>query len=397
MNAKLSILQNAKESFDPYFAYTLSMKLQESALREIEGYKRKVLAYQAGCFAALAAGIVALLVLVVVPYATGDIHFSPLVKETGGSRLIAGGLIAVGLAVVLLAIFLPGYFRTRRYFAILTAPAGSYDSRALGRFLNALEGVAETAGVEAPYLAVLDGDIPNCMPLETASGPGVGITAGMLDADLTYPEVQAVMAHELSSLLSGDYLRMPGSFKFETAAYGLLAALALLSLISIAMVRPGHNSALTFGFAVLVWAYVLAAGFLIRRVRKVRGHDAVRADAVAAGITGKPEELENATTTMDTLVNKRKRYPFPASELGLDYMFAPPHNWSEKPRAYLERRARELDYDLTRRNVGRRVLALQQSMDELSERAAELLASRLENIRKIEEDRSSSGDQDRGD
>ena len=373
------------------------MKLEESATREIEGYQRRVLLYQSGCFAALTAGIIALLVLVVVPYAAGAIHFSPLIKETGGSRLLAGGLIAVGLAVVLLVVFLPGYFRTRRYFFILTAPAGSYDRRALGKFLNTLEGVAEDAGVEAPYLAVIDGAVPNSLAFETPSGPGIGITTGMLEAELPHPQARAVMAHELSSLLSGDYLRRPGSFKFEGAAYGLLALLALLSLISIAMVRPGHRAVLTFAFAVIVWAYVLAAGFLLRRVRKVRGHDALRADTVAASITGKPEEMENAITTMDNLVNKRKRYPFPASELGLDYMFAPPHNWSEKPRAYLERRARELDYDLTRRNVGRRVLALQQSMDELSERAAELLASRLENIRKIEEDRSSSGDQDRGD
>jgi Zn-dependent protease with chaperone function len=199
------------------------------------------------------------------------------------------------------------------------------------------------------------------------------------------------MAHELSSLVSGDYLRRPGSFKFETAAYGVLAALALLSLISIAMVRPGHSSALTFGFAALVWAYLLGTGFLIRRVRKLRGHDPVRADTVAATITENPEALASAVTTMDGLVNRRRRYLFPPSELGLDYMFAPPHNWSETPKAYLERRARELDYNLEGRNVGRRVLALQQSMDELSEQAQKLLEKRTENIARIVRDRGAGG------
>jgi len=362
------------------------MKLDEVALRQVDSYKRRVRLYQTGCLAALAAGVLALLVLVVVPFATGATHFSPLVKETGGLRLLAGGLIAVGLAIVLLIVFLPGYFRTRRYFLLLTAPASSYDSRSLGRFLNALEGVAEGAGVEAPYLAVIKGDVPNSLAFETRSGPGIGITAGMLEADLTHSQVRAVMAHELASLLSRDYLRRPGSFKFEGAAYGMLALLGLLSLLSIAMVRPGHRAVLTFAFAVIVWAYVVAVGFLIRRARKVAGHDPVRADTVAASITGKPGELEDAVSAMDTMVNKRKRYPFPTSELGLDYMFAPPHNWSETPRAYLDRRAAELDYDLTRRNVDRRVSALQDSMDEISEHVENQLEARLKNLRDMRQE-----------
>jgi Zn-dependent protease with chaperone function len=342
---------------------------------------RKLRAWRAGIIAVELTALAALLVLVIVPFAAGSDSFSPLVKKTGGTAALTGGLFAVGLLVLLAALYVPGLLRSRRYFRGLTARARKFDARSLGRVLNALEGVAGDAGVKAPFVAVLDGDAPNALAFEGRGGPVVGITDAALEADITYEELQAVMAHELASVMCGDILRQPGSFKFVGVAYVLVSAVAALGLMSLAIIRLSDSGALTFAVAAAIFAVVTVVGFMIRRLRELGGHDYLLADSIGAAITGRPNSMAGAIERMDHLVNGRKKMPYPDSELGLDYLFVQPYRWSETPLQYLQRRARELDYDLARRNVDKRVSSLQESMDELARRGQSLLATRLQKLK----------------
>jgi Zn-dependent protease with chaperone function len=362
------------------FGYTTTMELEKDVAARLAARRRRLLAWKAGITAALLAAVAALLVLVVVPYLAGSTHFTGLVKKTNGSSVIVGGAFALALLVVMLIVYLPGRFRTLRYFKALTARARSFDARALGRVMNALEGVASDAGAKAPQLAVLAAAVPNSLSFEGRQGAVIGITKGALEADIAYEELQALLAHELGSIEAGDFLRQPGSFKFEGLAYAALSVTAALGLMALAMVRAGNSGGLTLAAAFVVLGYLTAVGFMLRRLISLEGHDSVLADSIGAGITGRPDAMAGAIERMDLLVNRRRGMPFPESDFGLDYLFVQPYRWSEAPRQFLERRARELDYDLAKRNVDRRVASLQESMDELAERGKALLAARLENL-----------------
>lgn len=365
------------------------MNLTPVTMKQLEERRRRPRVYQALVLAGLVVLIAAALILIVIPYAAGMTHFTSLIKKTGGSGVLTFGIIAAVLAVAMLAAYLPGYIRTRSNFAGITRKAKTFDAPGLATYLNALDGVADDSGLDVPHLAVLADELPNAMAFEGRNGPTIGVTAGLLTSDVPYAEAQAIMAHELASIAANDYLRPPAAATFEVAAYMLMAALALIGLLSLAMVRVSHGAGFAFVVAVIIWAFVLGAGLAVGRIDAMRNHDPVTADTIAAEITGKPEELESAIERLDGFVNGKGRTRFPRSAFGLDYMFVPPRAWNEDARAWLQRRAAELNYNFSDRQLERRENGVRESMEELSETAQETLDKRLENVRALME----SGDE----
>lgn len=362
------------------------MELEESAARRIALRKRRVLLNEIDISVAIALGLTVLVVLIIIPYLAGWETFSPLVKKTGASGSLVAGLIAVVIGLLLVVVYVPGFLRTRRYFLALTRRAASFDAKALARALNALDGVSDDAGVEAPHLVVLAHDVPDSIAFEGRDGPIIGMTRGMLESDLTYSELKAVLAHELASVLAGDYLRRPGSPKWEGAAYIALGALAIAGLFSIAIVRLGRGSLFTFTVALVIWGYVLALGLAVRRFRSLREHDSVMMDSLGVSITGDAQAMDSALRRVDDMVNKRRKMPYPESAYGLDFLFAPPHRWTEDARAWLARRSSELDYDLQGKNVDKRVASIQEEMDGLAEKGRAALEERLGSLAELVDD-----------
>ena len=357
------------------------MDIERPLLDAVRKKRRRVLLQEAGVLALLAAGAAALLALVIVPFAAGSTNFSPLVRARGMSGLVWAGLVialAAGLGGA--ALYFGGRRRDRARYARFTRRTRTYDLGQLGRFLNALEGVAGDAGLEAPYVAVLDDPVPNALAFAGEEGPVIGITSGALKAGLEYSEAEAVMAHELASVMTADYLKRPGSGVFEGAALGMLWLVAVLGIIAVPVTRRGNGPPVAFATAVAVVGLLMLASLWLRRIRRALEHDYTLVDSIAVSMTGDRDAMVSAIETMAAL-SRRRRVPFPESELGFKHLFSPPRRFTENAASYLERRSRELGYTLNERGGRRRAEALEQEIEELLEWSAGLHDDRLANLR----------------
>jgi Zn-dependent protease with chaperone function len=327
---------------------------------------------------ALICFIAIILLLVIVPYLAGITTFSPLVRKTGdtGSLLwliLAAALLDLGFA----AVYLPGLFRDRAYYRALTAASHEYEISRLARFMNALDGARTKAQVPEPEIAVLQSASPNALVFSKDGRPLVGITEGLLKADLTYKEIEAVMTHQLACIMSGDHLVTPGLKSFEFVAYVLLAVYSIAALAATSMVDTGRGLGAGIGFLVASAVILFLMGFLIGRLRSNREHDHLLADSLAVTITGNRSELSSAIRKVDALVNDSKKVPFPDNMLGFKFWFVPPHRFSETAGQFVARRHSDLHMNSSEASVKRQVKGVGKTMDELAGWAEALTTQRL--------------------
>ena len=362
------------------------MKLDKVVVNRIRRDRMRLLAQEAGLLLVLLLGLAALLTLIIIPFAIGNTTFSPFVKKLGLSGFTwVAMVVALLLAVLGIGFFLVARRRDLELFVGLTKKAKGYDLKRLGLFLNALDSAADRAGLPAPYLSVLEGEVPNAITYSGEDGPAVGVTAGALGADLSFKDAQAAMAHELANTLTGDYLKRPGSARFDAWSLGLLWLDALLVLVGVPITRLGRSSLFTFALVFAALAFLVLAALWMRHIGKMSDHDYILADSIAVKITEDPEAMAGALEKMDRLVSNSRRVPFPESEMGLRFLFMPPHRWSETAAAFLKRRSVELDYKLNEKSSARRASALQQEMDELVAWSEKLQSERLENLKAIQD------------
>ena len=324
----------------------------------------------------------AVAVVAIVPYAAGNTTFSPLIRKTGGLGVsMALLLVAVALDLGLAVLYVPGLLRDRKYYGKLTARAREYEVQRLSVFMNALDGARLQAGVTEPPIVVLASAAPNALTFVGHGGkPVIGVTRGLLEADLSYAEAEAVMAHQLAGIITSDYLARPGAFGFDTVSYLLLGLFSVLALAAAPMVRTGRGAGAGVVFLVVAAALLLSGGFAARRLKRSDAKDYELADALAAATTGKPDALAEAITKLDELVNGRARGRFPDNELGLKHFFAPPYRFSETATQFVARRHKELEIDPREAMVDRQVDGVQKTMEELAAWGGRLAAKRLEDL-----------------
>lgn len=357
------------------------MSIDPEIMDLVKRKRTTLLLQKAGVIALLSVGVAALLVLVIVPFSIGNTTFSPLVKASGMSGLTWTGLIiALVVGAAGISLYIMGRRRDLAFYKQFTRRTRDYDMTQLARFMNALEGVAGKAEVKAPYVAVLDDPVPNAVAFAGDEGLVIGVTAGALDSGLEYKQVEAILAHELASSFTRDFLKPPGSARFEGAALGLLWLVAVLGILAVPIARRGNTTFVAFVVAVAVVGFLILASLWLRWLRAALEHDYLLADAVAVSLTGDRASLKSAIETMDNLVNKRGRSRFPESELGLRYLFAPPRRWSEDASTFLKRRSKELGYSLNEGAARRRSQALDQEMKDLADWSEQLLADRLDTL-----------------
>ncbi len=331
---------------------------------------------------ALLALSAAVAILVIVPFMAGNTTSSPLIRKTGG---LGGSLVLLLAAVVvdlgLALLYVPGLLRDRKYYGTLTARAAEYDVRRFAVFMNALDGARLKAGVAEPPIVVLASTTPNALTFVGHGGkPVTGVTRGLLQADLSYAEAEAMMAHQLAGIITGDYLGRPGAFGFETLAYLLLGFFSVLALAAAPMVRTGRSAGAGVAFLVAAAALLLSGGLAARRLKRPDAKDYELADAVAVATTEKPDALAEAITILDGLVNGRSRGRFPDNELGLKYFFAPPYRFSETAAQFVSRRHRELEISPSDAMVNRQVEGVRKTMDELAAWGEKLTAERVKDL-----------------
>ncbi len=198
------------------------------------------------------------------------------------------GLIPMLLIVVGLAFF--QYFTSAK-LALLASGAKEVTEEQAPELHAMIERLCATAGLPKPKIAVIDTDVPNAFA--TGRNPkhaAVAVTTGLWQR-LEPPEVEGVLAHELSHVVNRDVLVMTLASFFAMLA-GLLMRFGLYGGLFGGGRRDGDSGVPIWLIIFLVSMLTYFISFiLIRAISRYREYGADRGSAF---LTGAPEHLMSA-------------------------------------------------------------------------------------------------------
>ena len=248
-----------------------------------------------------------------------------------GFALVLLNVLNVGLAPMLVIVIGLAVFQywTSDNLALAAAGAKVGSPEEAPEVHAIVERLCAMAGLPKPRIALVDTDVPNAFA--TGRSPkhaAVAVTTGLLRR-LDPPEIEAVLAHELSHIANRDVLIMT-----VASFFAMLAALLTRFGLYAGMFggfgggnsnRNGNNN------QVPVWLIVLAVSIvtylisyvLIRTISRYREYAADRGSAL---ITGAPENLMSALNKIASGITQ-----IPQQDLrevaGMNAFFIVPTNW----------------------------------------------------------------------
>lgn len=199
---------------------------------------------------------------------------------------VAAGM---GLGLGLAARRVPPWMVLRLYRGRPVLPEGAPE------LYRVLEALAARAGLPAvPVLYWVPSPVLNAFAAGTPADAAIGVTDGLLRG-LSFRELAAVLAHEVSHLKSGD-LAVMGLADLISRLTALFALVGQLLLVAgLPLVLMGKLALPLLPVLLLILAPSLAA-LLQMGLSRLREYDA---DLEAARMTGDPEALALALARMD--------------------------------------------------------------------------------------------------
>jgi heat shock protein HtpX len=251
-----------------------------------------------------------------------------------GFALVLINLLNVGLAamlVIVLGLAAVQYWTSDK-LALAAAGAKVVSPEEAPEVHAIVERLCAMAGLPKPRIALVDTDVPNAFA--TGRSPkhaAVAVTTGLLRR-LDPPEIEAVLAHELSHIANRDVLIMT-----VASFFAMLAALLTRFGLYAGMFGGfggGNNNRNGNNNQVPVWLIVLAVSIvtyvisyvLIRTISRYREYAADRGSAL---ITGAPENLMSALNKIASGITQ-----IPQQDLrqvaGMNAFFIVPTNWRQQ-------------------------------------------------------------------
>ena len=301
------------------------MNLEPKVLASIKDHKRELSRKEAVLLIPfIIAAIAGLALLVVVAL---NLPFSDIFKTgPSGSPSFVQERIALSLKLLALAclpfmIYL-GFvcddrarYARERFEYFTGQHADDYEPTSLLKFQEALDGVGIAAGIQAPVLVVLDDPAPNAMAFADSEGtPYIGVTKGLLEADISVGEANAVMAHEVAHLIIGENVRPPSLWGIEFLPSVLLVVFGVLAFISIVLLKVELSVILiAWSTTILVFLSLIliqrSEGFILKQLDLAHHHDDILADSIAAYVSRDPQALVNVISKLDALMKENPRVP----------------------------------------------------------------------------------------
>jgi heat shock protein HtpX len=250
-----------------------------------------------------------------------------------GFALVLLNVLNVGLAPMLVIVIGLAVFQywTSDKLALAAAGAKVVSPEEAPEVHAIVERLCAMAGLPKPRIALVDTDVPNAFA--TGRSPkhaAVAVTTGLLRR-LDPPEIEAVLAHELSHIANRDVLIMT-----VASFFAMLAALLTRFGLYAGMFGGfggGNNNRNGNNNQVPVWLIVLAVSIvtyvisyvLIRTISRYREYAADRGSAL---ITGAPENLMSALNKIASGITQ-----IPQQDLrqvaGMNAFFIVPTNWRQ--------------------------------------------------------------------
>jgi heat shock protein HtpX len=201
--------------------------------------------------------------------------------------LVVGALIIAGFQL---------FFSDK--IALASMKAQYVDEQQAPQLHDMIGRLSAQANLPKPKIAIVDTAIPNAFATgRDANHAVIAITTGLLNGSgLSQPEIEAVIAHELTHIINHDMLVMTIATFFS-----MIAALITRSFMWSAMFggfggRRGGNSNDNSGMIVLVAILASVVTYVISfiLIRALSRYRELAADRGSALITGAPEHLASA-------------------------------------------------------------------------------------------------------
>jgi heat shock protein HtpX len=154
------------------------------------------------------------------------------------------------------------------------------------------------ADLPKPQIAIVDSNVPNAFATGRSQGSAVVAVTTSLKQKLSQPELEAVLAHELSHVKNRDMLVITIASFLSTVA-ALLVRNMLFFGTGNRDDRKGAGSAIIiFVVSIVVW---IISFLLIRALSRYREFAADRGSAI---ITGQPSHLASALMTISGVMER---------------------------------------------------------------------------------------------
>jgi heat shock protein HtpX len=214
-------------------------------------------------------------------------------------------------ALPLVGLFLQYYFSDK--LVLTSVGARVIDAAQSPELYGIVQRLAQQADLPMPRVAIVDNRMPNAFA--TGRGPRhavVAVTTGLLNT-LTNPEIEAVLAHEMTHIRNRDMVVMTMAQSFAAVA-AFNVQVGFWFGIGGDRGRDNNN-----GFAIILLVSILVAlisKMLVLALSRYREYAADRGSAI---LTGSPEQLASAllriTGTMQRIPNQDLREAQPLSAL----------------------------------------------------------------------------------
>jgi heat shock protein HtpX len=235
--------------------------------------------------------------------------------------LFAAGAGAVTIAVIAGALFLIQYFTADK---IALASMGARvvqpgDSKYAGRLHSAIDRLCITANLPKPRVAIADTPMPNAFAIgRSPKTATVCATTGILEL-LSDPELDGVLAHELTHVQNRDVLVMTIASFFASIA----SFIVQIGFWFGGMFDDENNNGISAIAVIAVSALVYVISFvLLQALSRYREFAADRGSAI---ITGRPSALISALYKIEGGMNRIPQKDLRAAngELAAFYIFPP--------------------------------------------------------------------------
>ena len=237
--------------------------------------------------------------------------------------LLNVGLVPLILIVVGLAFF---QYYTSDKLALRAAGAKVIERDQAPQLFDTVERLAAMAELPMPRVALVDTDVPNAFA--TGRDPKhavVAVTTGLMRR-LEQPEIEGVLAHELTHVKNRDVRTMTLASFFAMLAAVITRFAFYGSLFGGGRSRDNNGPPIWLILLVVSWVTYAISFILIRMISRYREYAADRGSAI---ITGAPEHLMSALQKISGDIAM-----IPQRDLrevaGMNAFFIVPTNWRQQ-------------------------------------------------------------------
>jgi len=208
-----------------------------------------------------------------------------------------GGLTYALITLMLVLLFLQFFFSDR--FVMWSTGGRIVSEQEEPRLHETVSRLCAIADLPKPKIAIVESSVPNAFATGRSKSSAVVAVTTSLKQKLSQPELEAVLAHELSHVKNRDMLVITIASFLSTIAALLVRNMLFFGMGGGDRDRKGAGAAvIIFVVSIVVW---IISFLLIRALSRYREFAADRGSAI---ITGQPSHLASALMAISGIMER---------------------------------------------------------------------------------------------